>query len=278
MRSTGLNLACILGILSLLAAAALAQPSAYDPDDAIALPPAAPGDLAPGPEGGGLLLNGSFELNGGTGSSTFTDWTVFDVPGSIGGMPSTFGSIVAQTGTTSPVSGSTVEAPTDGTFAAMADANGPSSSVIYQDFVVPSGTTTVQCDVYVNNQFGTFIDAGTLDWEAVPNQHARFDLMDPAAPADDVGAGVLMNLFITDPGDPPVQSYQTILADISAFAGQNVRLRAAEVDNQFFFNFGVDNCSALNIPGGSDIPTLDGRALAVLLILLTLAGVALLRR
>ncbi|MDA8017406.1 MAG: hypothetical protein MPN21_08135 [Thermoanaerobaculia bacterium] len=268
----------VLGLL--LSAAAVGQPQPYDPNDAIALPPAVDGQLVPIEEGGATLLNPSFEMNGGVGTNVFTDWTVVDVPGSIGGLPSAFGSIVAQTGVTSPVSSSAVEAPTDGTFSAMADATGPSASLIYQDFVVPSGTTTVRCDVYINNQAGVFINAGTLDWEAVANQHARLDIMDPLAPDDDVGAGVLLNLFITNPGDPAVQSYQTISADISAFAGQTVRLRAAEVDNQFFFNMGLDNCSVTSSGGEPvvGVPMLDARALGILLILLALTGIAVLRR
>ena len=261
----------------------VAQAVPYDPADAPAQPDPVPGELIEVPEGANLLLNPSFETNGGVGSSTFSDWTVFDVPGSVGGVPSTFGSIVVQTGTMVTVSGNMVEAPTDGTFAAMADATGPSAKLIYQDFAVPEGTTSLSCDVYINEQSGTFIVAGTLDWESVPNQHARLDLADPAASPDDVGAGVLENLFITNPGDPSVQSYQTIAADISAYAGQTVRLRFAEVDNQFFFNAGIDNCSVTNTPpppddATIDVPTLGTGGIVALVLLLAAAGFVVFRR
>jgi hypothetical protein len=57
-----------------------------------------------------------------------------------------------------------------------------------------------------------------------------------------VGAGVLMNVFRTQPGDRrrfPIP----ISANLTAFAGQTVRLRIVEVDNQFYFNVGIDAVS-----------------------------------
>ncbi len=249
----------------------------YDPSQVQDLGPAEPGNLEI-PEGGNLLLNGSFETNGGVGTSALTDWIVFDVLGSVSGLPSTFGTWVVQTGVMAPISGSAVEAPTDGTFAAMADSTGPSSKVLYQDFTVPAAGGTVSCDVYVNNQNAAgFVDGGSLDWEAVANQQARVDIMDPLAAVDDVGAGVLANLFITNPGDPNVQSYQTIVGDLTPFGGQIVRLRLAEVDNQFFFNFGVDNCVVVGASSLVVVPTLNTVGLVLLVLLLAGLGFLSLR-
>src|SRR5207253_5889980 len=98
----------------------------------------------------------------------------------------------------------------------------------------------------------------TLDYNVSPNQHVRVDIMDPTALVDDVGAGVLRNIFITTPGDPLVTTapgnqlttpvYRTIVADLSAFAGKTIRLRFAEVDNQSFLQMGIDSVRVCGAP------------------------------
>src|SRR3954464_15677896 len=91
-----------------------------------------------------LILNGSFETG-------FSSWTRLNQPGSDG-------TFALQTGTASPVTGVPVPAPTGGIVAAMTDAEGPGSHVLYQDFLVPVGTTsgTLSFDVFVGNRAGTF--------------------------------------------------------------------------------------------------------------------------
>jgi hypothetical protein len=54
-------------------------------------------------------------------------------------------------------------------------------------------------------------------------------------------ADILMNLYQTEPGDPPESGYQQVTADAGAYVGQSVCLRFAEVDNQFYFNVGIDD-------------------------------------
>src|SRR3954469_10274990 len=89
-----------------------------------------------------VIVNGGFE-------SGFTGWTRADQLGSEG-------TFFLQTGTASPVNGDPVPAPPDGTFAAMTDAQGPGSHVLYQDFVVPVGvsTATLSFDWFVGNRAG----------------------------------------------------------------------------------------------------------------------------
>ena len=72
-----------------------------------------------------IISNGGFE-------SGLASWTRADQIGSDG----TFSS---QSGTVSPVSGNTVPAPPQGTTAAMTDALGPGSHILYQDFTRPRG-------------------------------------------------------------------------------------------------------------------------------------------
>jgi hypothetical protein len=184
-----------------------------------------------------LIINGSFE-------SGFTSWSRLDQLGSEG----TFG---LQTGTTSPISGSTVPAPAGGAFAAMTDALGPGSHVLYQDFLVPIGTTsgTLSFDVFVGNRAGTFFTPITLDFSTPAlNQQARVDIIATSANAFSVAPGdILATLFTTPVGSPAVTGYNTITANLSALlaanAGQTLRLRFAEVDNVNLFQFGVDRVS-----------------------------------
>ena len=57
---------------------------------------------------------------------------------------------------------------------------------------------------------------------------------------------VLMTLFQTMPGDVrDTGIYHGFTADLSAFNGQTVRIRFAEVDNQYFFNVGIDDVSVI---------------------------------
>ena len=78
-----------------------------------------------------IILNGGFE-------SGFTSWTRANQLGSEG-------SFLLQSGTLSPTNGDAVPPPPGGTFAAMTDAFGPGSHVLYQDFVVPSGNAALAC-------------------------------------------------------------------------------------------------------------------------------------
>ncbi len=183
-----------------------------------------------------LITNGGFE-------SGLTGWTRAD---QIGGD----GSFIVQSGPISPVNGLTVPAPPEGTNAAMTDAEGPGSHVLYQDFLVPAGVLggTLRFDRYVNNLAETFFSPDTLDFTSVNNQQARVDILLPTADPFSVAPGdVLRNLFVTMPGDPPVSGYSTVTADISSLladhAGQTLRLRFAEVDNHLFLNYGVDRVS-----------------------------------
>jgi len=194
------------------------------------------------PQGTNIVLNGGFEANGGVGTNIFTNWTVESLFGGTGDW-------LVQTGTASPLNGFPVEAPPEGSFAAMTDQTGPGTHVLHQVLAVPAAPAVIlTCHVYVNNQAGAYFTPATLDFNGAPNQQARIDIMNPAAPIDDVGAGVLLNMFITNPGAPAVIPYTTVTANLTPFAGTNVRLRVAEVDNQLFMNVGVDDCSTADVP------------------------------
>ena len=181
------------------------------------------------------VLNDGFEDS----PVALANWNVVDQAGSSG-------SWFVQSGTVSPL-GFTVAAPTEGVQAAMTDQSGPGSHLLYQDFAVPAFGATLSFDLFLQNLSAGWVVPGpeTLDYTVAPNQHVRVDIMDPLAPVDDVGAGVLMNVYISNPGDPLTSGYNNIVANLNAFAGQTIRLRFAEVDDQGVLHMGVDNVVVL---------------------------------
>lgn len=186
-----------------------------------------------------LITNGGFE-------SGFSGWTRVDAVGSDG----TFSQ---QTSTTSPINGDSVPAPPDGFFAAMSDAEGPGSHVLYQDFVVPAslGSAVLTFDLFIGNRADDFYtpSPASLDFSTPAlNQQARVDILRAGTdPFSVLSSDVLLNLLQTSPGDLLVSGYTSFSTDLTALltanAGQTLRLRFAETDNVFTFQLGVDNVS-----------------------------------
>jgi hypothetical protein len=192
-----------------------------------------------------LILNGGFE-------SGFSSWVRADQLGSDG-------TFFLQNGTTSPVNGDAVPAPSRGVAAAMTDAGGPGSHVLYQDFAVSgTGSFFLSLDLFLGNRAGSFVTANPatvgLDFSTPAlNQQARIDILKSTAnPFSVAAADVLLNLYQTKPGDPLVSGYNTLNFDVSALLAANVgttlRLRIAEVDNLAQFQVGVDNLSLEAVP------------------------------
>ncbi len=171
------------------------------------------------------FVNGSFE------TGDFTGWTVVQELGSAGDW------FVYSGDDFSPL-----PPPPVGQFAATSAQVEPSSQVLYQDIAVPDGfDTACSLIVYYENAAGVFFTASDLSYTNAPNQQARIDIMDPLADPFDVGAGVLGNLFQTNPGDLLSLGYTTLEFDLSPFAGTTVRFRAAEVDTVSNFYFAIDD-------------------------------------
>lgn len=198
---------------------------------------------------GELIVNGGFE-------SGLSGWTLADLPGGDG----TFS---LQSGLASPVNGAAVPAPPGGTFAAMTDALGPGTHVLYQDFVIPVGVSAAELrfDLFLGNRAGDFFTpaGGSLDFSiAAFNQQARVDILRAGSDPFSVASGdVLRNLYQTNPGDPAVSGYTTIVADLGAFlaahGGETLRLRFAEADNVGPFQMGVDNVRFSAVPEPSSL-------------------------
>ena len=195
-----------------------------------------------------LITNGDFE----TGDSS--GWTVTIKPGSL----DTNFSIVPP-GTEVPLSEDpTALNPDGGDFYAVSSQNGPGTIALSQPFTVPAGVTSVTLtfQMFVNdwNEEGAQIHEH-FDHDFEPNQHARVDILRVGAGPFDTGDTVLGNLYLgVDEGGSNPYDYTDHSFDITnivATAGTYI-LRFAEVDNQMFFNMGIDNVS-IQAEGGSGI-------------------------
>jgi len=155
---------------------------------------------------------------------------------------------------------------------------GPGTHLLYQDLDLVAGPADIVLEfrLFAKNLAGAgwiVPDPDTLDHTVSPNQQIRVDIMDPASDSTGVNAGVLMNLFSVEPGvTPDSLGYIKISANLSHLAGQTVRLRFAEVDNQSNLLMGVDSVSLTQtllppvapvlltpLDGAVDVPiTIDG--------------------
>ena len=204
----------------------------------------------------GIISNGGFE-------SGFAGWIIANQAGSDG-------SFSLQSGTTSPIVGDIVPAPPFGLAAAMSDAGGPGSHVMYQDFVVPTlgpgeSGFSFQASLFVGNRADRFALPDSLQYDVLGsgtagfNQRARVDitLAGATSPFTLAASNVLLKVYETKVGDPLISGYAKFNADLTdALAGrtgQTLRLRFAEVDNLGSFQFGVDNVDISAVPEPSSV-------------------------
>ncbi|MDX6552534.1 MAG: hypothetical protein QOH74_1022 [Gaiellales bacterium] len=146
-------------------------------------------------------------------------------------------------GDLSPLSGLPIPTPPDGTYAAVADQTGPGGNVLFQTFRVPDNGM-LALTLWYENRAEVFFSPRMLVPGAARNQQVRIDLTLPNAGLYSLKShDVLANVFRTRPGDPASLAPTVVQFDLSPWAGRLVRLRIAEVDNQFFFNVGVDAVS-----------------------------------
>jgi hypothetical protein len=175
---------------------------------------------APGAARAAIVTNGDFE------TGDLSGWHVDDFP------PGT-GSWFAYAGTTAP-GGATVSAPPQGTYAAVTAQEEPGRHILYQDITLPPGGSVNKLSLFVYYTTGVALaTADTLDPAVIPNQQYRIDLMKPTAPIDSLlPDDILHTVFSTSSSDSSTLEPVEKGADLSAFAGQTIRLRLAEVDNQ----------------------------------------------
>jgi D-alanyl-D-alanine carboxypeptidase len=131
--------------------------------------------------------------------------------------------------------------PPQGRFAAVTDANGPGTRILYRD-VKLEGRFRLHLSVFYAG-VGGLSSPQTLAYdEPGANEQFRIDLIAPSAPIDSVAQGdVLVNIFKTSPGDPDRREPRTVSVDVSRWAGRTVRLRLAATDNGGPLRAGVDD-------------------------------------
>jgi hypothetical protein len=196
-----------------------------------------------------VVANGSFETNGGAGSSGFGNWTVVNHP------LSNASRFYAQTGARAQFAKFDVPATTFGNFTAMSDQPSPGATAIYQNVSVPAtGETWVQMRLFILNQVPEFSPQASLDPTIEGNQQVRVDVMTTSSAAFDVGAGVLLNVFKTDADFPRERGYFPVAIDLQPYAGQTVRIRIAEVDTRHGLLVGVDDVRVTNVPPATCAP------------------------
>ena len=200
--------------------------------------------VAPAAANASVVTNGDFE------TGNLSGWQHRDLPDS----PS--GSWFAYSGTTTPLFSDPVHAPPQGTFAAVTDQGGPGQRLLYQDVALPAGFTDLQLSAWVYYQVQAPIAAPpTLDYTVMPNEQYRFDVMRAGAPVDSVASGdILATLFRTVDGDPQVLAPVMKAVNLSSFAGQTVRIRLAEVDNQDVNNSSADAIAVNGLKVGKAKP------------------------
>ena len=139
-------------------------------------------------------------------------------------------------------------APPSGNFAAVDDQGAPDLDVLYQDVALEPGYTH-QLSLLLYYESTEPISAPPTLSLGVENQQVRVDVMKPAAPISSVAPGdILATVFANKAGDPQVLPPTPLTADLSAFAGQIVRLRLANAVTEGPFNAAIDGVSITSTP------------------------------
>lgn len=203
------------------------------------------------------VVNGDFE------SGTLSGWSV--------SQASSFGNWFAYRGTETPIGARRkaqnlgrdipVQSPPQGAYAAVTDEVDPDTLILYQDVALEPGLAyRLSLVAYYNSYRPIAIptpDTLSIAEEALrlpngkfqENQQFRIDVMRPEAPLESLDpADILRTVFATKPGDPPTMAPRTLTANLSAFAGQTVRLRIANAVTEEVFNAGVDAVSISSTP------------------------------
>ena len=206
--------------------------------------------LVPSAAGAATVVNGDFE------SGTLSGWHVHRATG--------LGDWYAYKGTATPVPERTkappIQAPPEGTYAAITDEVNPDTLILYQDIALEAGSS-YRLSLLAYYRSNTPIAVPPSNTLSVAeevlggkgNQQYRIDVMRPDAPIESVDpADILRTLLWTKPGDPEKLPPTRLSTDLTPFAGQTVRLRIANAAHEEIFNAGVDAVSlSANSPGQS---------------------------
>ena len=186
------------------------------------------------------VVNGDFE------TGTLDGWQLFS-----SADPEDKWYVYSGTNPPGPTEIETVAPPPSGNFAAVSSQGGPGTHILYQDIALePFYSHQLSLVAYYRSAAPPVTpNPETLDTGGSANQQYRIDVINPAAPIETVNpADILATVFATKTGDPQELAPTTFTADLTPFAGQTVRLRFAEADNQLYFAASTDNVSILSTP------------------------------
>jgi hypothetical protein len=211
--------------------------------------------LAPGGAGAATVVNGDFE------SGNLAGWHVH--------RATELGDWYAYKGTSPPIGSNKqhaapVQAPPQGAYAAITDELNPDTLVLYQDVVLrPEYDHRLSLFAYYTSQEPIAIptpDTLSVSDEALgnqANQQYRIDVIKPSAPLESIDpADILRTVFRTQSGDPREMPPTRMTADLSAFAGQTVRLRIVVAAHEETLNASVDAVAVDSAPPGQALPPL----------------------
>lgn len=184
--------------------------------------------------------------NGGFETGSFTGWTVFDQAGGSGSWS-------VYSGTVSPQSSTPIPAPAQGTFAATTDQLDSGTHILYQDVTIPAASTdTLTFMLGYESPVSLFATPASLDFSGAANQQLRVDIMTTGAAVTSVAAGdVLASVFRSEVGAPATLAPTAMSFDLTPFAGQTLRIRFAEANNQAPLLAQVDDVAITSTPSAT---------------------------
>lgn len=203
------------------------------------------------------VVNGDFE------TGTLKGWSVH--------RATTYGNWFAYKGTKEQIAdkrgNQPIQPPPQGTYAAIADQLNADTLILTQDVALEPGTThflsllayyTSYAPIAVPAPDTLSVDEAELGGQS--NQQFRIDVIRPGAPIATLDpADILATAFRTQPGGPGKMGPTQVAADISAFAGQTVRLRVAVAASKEVLAAGVDRVAITPNPPAPGGPGLDSK-------------------
>jgi hypothetical protein len=137
----------------------------------------------------------------------------------------------------------------------------PETSYLYQNVTLPPASSdrlsmylyySAFAPISVPTPNSLFTSESPL---APPNQQVRVDVLRPNAPLESLSPNdVLATVYASKPGDPEVLEPTVLSADLSALAGQTVRLRIAVAVQDGPMEVGVDGVTIESSPLASTLP------------------------
>ncbi len=177
-------------------------------------------------------------VNGGFETGTFAGWNVVSQAGSSGNF-------FTQTAGCSAINCFATSGPRSGNWYALTDQSGPGTHEIWQSFTITGAVTNAvfSFSIAVLNQAGTTSNFGNLSYTNSPNQHVRVDLFSGAY--SPFSTASLQNFFTGSQTELGGTTYVDFSVDVTSLlnAPGTYTVRFAEVDNQFYHAFSVDDVS-----------------------------------